>query len=342
MSSVTFNVGVNPTSLAIRNPDRNYAYVTNSNNYGIEGSDTVSLLNLQTGLTEKTIRSESFDEPYRISIDDKGYYAYVCNSGTPALKGQSGTLSIIDCDLNEVVGTIDGFDGPGGIVIRGNIAYVTNYGAPGGLTSGFGTTVSVVNLRKRKIIHTIDVDLAPSSLKLSSCGKYLYVTCYVDGNPGTGTLNVISTENFEVLSKISGLSGPFDLSITGNYAYVTNFGSNNFAPYGTTVSLIDLKRKRILRDIEVGIQPAAITSTKKHIYITCYNALYAGSNYTNLTFGEGSLIQISIKTGKISYPAIPVGSGPSGIIYDNDRKLLYITGYPQNVVKGYPLSLFIK
>lgn len=335
---ILYNVGINPSSMAIKS--NSHIYVTNSNNYGILGSDTVTVCNIETGLVEKTIKSSTFNEPYRIAIDRKDRYGYVCNSGSPAQKGESGTLSIIDCDSNEVVGIIDGFDGPGGIAINKHYAYVTNYGAPGGLTSGFGKTISVVNLKKRQIIHTIPVDLAPSAIKCSPCGKYLYVTCYVDGNPGTGTFLIISTVTYEILSRIGGFSGPFDLGIADRYIYISNFGSNNFSPYGTTVSIVDLKRNAIIREIEVGIQPSAITVTGKYVYVTCYNALYAGSQYTNLTFGEGSVVQINTKTKNISSPSLGVGSGPSGILYDNHHKRLYISGYPQNVIKGYDISLF--
>ena len=77
----TFNVGVNPANLAIH-PNGKWAYVCNSNNFGIMGSDSVSVLNLHTGLPHLTIVDNSFHEPYRIAIDDHGHKAYVCNSGT--------------------------------------------------------------------------------------------------------------------------------------------------------------------------------------------------------------------------------------------------------------------
>ena len=133
-----FNVGVNPSHLAVT-PDSRRAYVTNSNSYGIAGSDTVTVLDLRKGTTKLTIRDESFVQPYRVAIDDLGEYAYVCNSGSPAESGQEGTLSVIDIKSNKVVGTIPGFDGPGAIVLsqrRGKgFAYVTNYGAPAGVKS---------------------------------------------------------------------------------------------------------------------------------------------------------------------------------------------------------------
>ena len=63
------------------------------------------------------------------------------------------------------------------------------------------------------------------------------------GQLNTGTISIIRTSDNSVqLNAISGLSGPFAIAITpdGKYAYVTNFGSNNFSPVGTTVSVINL------------------------------------------------------------------------------------------------------
>ena len=107
-----------------------YAYVANSNNYGIAGSDSVTVLDLHKGLPKTTIHDSSFVEPYRIAIDHNDHYAYVCNSGSPANVNQQGTVSVIDIERNKVVDVIDGFDGAGFVVLSKTRGYVTNYGAP--------------------------------------------------------------------------------------------------------------------------------------------------------------------------------------------------------------------
>lgn len=146
-------------------------------------------------------------------------------------------------------GIINGLDGPSGMVIKNDnlIAYVNNYGGPSGLGSGNGKTISVLNLLDKKIINTIQVDLAPAGLELSKNNKKLYCYNYVDGNPGTGTINIIDTNTNLITNTINGFSGPFDFKIspTNNFAYVTNFGSNNFTPIGTTVSVVCLIKKKL-------------------------------------------------------------------------------------------------
>lgn len=333
--SNTFTVGISPSSLAIT-PNGKSAYITNSNYYSIPGSDTVTLLDLKSGLPKLTISDPSFNEPYRIAIDKDGKYAYVCNSGSPSVKGQQGTVSIIDLKTNTVSGVITGFDGPGAIVITGCTAYVTNYGAFGGVQSGNGKTISVVDLVNNKITSTIKVALAPSALALSPCEHFLYVTSYVDGMPGTGILTTISVKDNKIISTLSGLFGPFGIVISkcGCYAYVTNFGSNNFAPYGTTVAVVNLEKKQIVKNINVGIQPSgiAISPNGRHLYVSNYNALYAKPNFQSLTYGEGTVNIICLKEHKVIYPTISVGQTPSTLAVSHDGKMLYVCKYVQNTV----------
>jgi YVTN family beta-propeller protein len=322
------NVGINPANLAIT-PNGKYAYVANSNNYSIPGSDSVTVLDLQKGVPKMTIHDSSFVEPYRIAIDNSGDYAYVCNSGSPTSAELTGTVSIIDIHTNTVIGVITGFDGPGAIALSKNRAYVTNYGI-----NGNGKSVSVVNLDTRQIIDTIIVDQAPAALTLCPCHNYLYVINYVDGNEGNGTLNVISTKTNSVIKTIKGFFGPFGIALTkdGKYAYVTNFGSNNFAPYGTTVSVVDLKDYRIVKNIEVGIQPSGIAISSKFVYVSNYNTLYAKANFQNLTPGEGTINIICLKNNKVIAPTISVGQSPSTLTLAPNGKKLYVCKYIQNTI----------
>ena len=340
----TYNVGVNPSHLAVLNSGAK-AYVTNSNNYSIMGQDTVSVLDLKKKTTELTIHDESFVEPYRLAVDNFDRYVYVCNSGSPASTSEQGTVSIIDTFDNKVVGVIAGFDGPGGIVISkgvcvsdganlNSVAYVTNYGANGGVKSGNGNTVSVVDLRTRQIVGTISTDQAPAALALCPCGTFLYVICYVDGKPGTGVLDKIDLKTNQIVKRVSGFSGPFSIALTenGHVAYVTNFGSNDFAPFGTTVMVVNLETMELLQTIETGIQPAGLAISSRFAFVSNYNTLYAKANFQNLTPGEGTVNMIDLKHKKVIGPAIPVGQSPSTITLSPDTKTVYVCKYVQNTV----------
>jgi YVTN family beta-propeller protein len=333
----TIGVGQNPAGLAVT-PDNLFAYVANNNNNGIPGGDSVSVLNLTNNTVETTISDSSFNEPYTLTINASGTTAYVTNSN-------STTVTIINIATNTVTGTIGGFDGPSGLAIAPNgiFAYVNNYGGPGGVGSGNGTTVRVVNLQSNTIVGMpITVGLAPASLAVTPDGAYVYVINYVDGNPGTGTISIIRTSDNSVqFNAITGFSGPFAIAITpnGKYAYVTNFGSNNFSPVGTTVSAVDLSSNTIIATIPVGIQPSglAITPAGSYAYVSNYNTLYEGPNFTDLTAGPGTISIIDIQTNKVVSPIIQTGLSPDAIAISPNGQFAYVTNYTSNTVNVIPL-----
>lgn len=327
----TLPVGDTPAGIAIT-PDNRFAYVANNNNDGIVGGDTVTVLDLLTNTVVTTISDASFNQPYTITINPAGTKAYVTNSN-------STTVTIITIATNTVAGTITGFDGPSGMVITpdGNTAYVNNYGGPGGLGSGNGTTVRVVNLNTNSITGSaITVGLAPAALAITPDGAYVYTANYVDGNPSTGTVSVIRTSDNAVIRTITGFSGPFAIAITpnGKQAYVTNFGSNNFSPYGTTATVIDLTKNRIAATIDLGIQPAglAITPDSQWAYISNYNTLYLGAGFTDLTAGPGTINIINTSTYEVLQRTLLVGGSPANIAISSDGACAYVTNYSDNTV----------
>ncbi|HRN78288.1 MAG TPA: YncE family protein [Candidatus Dependentiae bacterium] len=335
----TIPTGVTPAGIALT-PDNLFAYVANNNNYSVIDGDTVSVLNLTNNMLECTITSTTFNEPYTITINTAGTIAYVTNSN------QTG-ISIIDIETKTVVGLIDGFDGPSGMVITpdGQTAYVNNYGGPEGVMSGNGTTVDVVDLNTNTIDFSITVSQAPAALAITPDGEYVYVVCYVDGNPGTGVTNVIRTSDNTVIDTIHGFSGPFAIAITpdGKYAYVTNFGSNNFEPIGTTVSVIDTNTNTIIATIDLAIMPAgiAISPDGRFAYATNYNTLYSDyDNFTGLTAGQGTVNIIDIATNMVIPPVIPVGNSPANIAISSTGEFAYVSNYSSNSVSVIALPTF--
>ena len=279
--SHVYNVGVNPSSSAVTS-DSKYAYVTNSNNFGLPNGDTVTVLNLQDKIPEVTIHDSSFNGPYRVAINDNDSYAYVCNSQAPSQVGEMGTVSVIDIKTNRVSFIISGFDGPSGIVIGKRFIYVLNFGAVGGVGMFNGKTISVIDSTTNTITATIQVDLAPQGMALSHCFNYLFVVCYVDGKQGTGTLSIIDTKNNTVISKINGFFGPFSVVVSkcASYAFVSSFGNNDFQPVGHTVSVVDIQNvhhPKITKQIhKVGIQPSglALTKDEENIFLSPTTMLY--------------------------------------------------------------------
>lgn len=327
----TINTGVTPAGLAIT-PDNKFAYVANNNNYSIVGQDSVSVLNLATNMPETIIHHASFNQPYTVTINAAGTKAYVTNSN-------GATVTVIDIATNTISAVIAGFDGPSGFVItpNGNTAYVNNYGGPI-LGSGNGITVRVVDLNTNTIVGSpITVDQAPAAMAITPDGKFVYVACYVTGATGSGTVRIIDTAtNLVVGPPITGFSGPFDIVITpdGKYAYVTNFGSNNFTPFGTTVSVIDISSNTIVDTITVGIQPSGIgiTPDGKYAYVTNYNSLYTSPSLTTLSPGQGTVNIIDIATNTLLPVTIAVDQAPSAVAIAPDGNYAYVSNFISNTV----------
>jgi len=319
------NVGDSPSGSALT-PDNKYLYVAIDNNDGLPNADSVAVISTVQNKLIQTIYDPSFQQPYTVTMNKAGTKAYITNSN-------SSTITIINTANNAVSGVIPGFDGPSGMVITPDqsTGYVNNYGGPGGVMSGNGRSVYVVNLNTNLITATINVNLAPAALAIAPSGAYVYVADYVDGNLGTGLVEVIRTSDNKITATITGFSGPFDIAITpnGQYAFVTNFGSNNFSPVGTTVSVINLSNNTVIANIYVGIQPAGIAFSPdgRYAYITIYDTLYLGAGFTDLTAAPGIVVIIDICTLKVVSCPIPVGASPSNITISSDGARAYVSNY---------------
>lgn len=358
----TIGVGVNPTGLAIAKDNKN-AYICNNNNYGAKvdtgfNADSVSIVDLKKKRLIKTIYDPSFSQPYTITLNKDNTKAYVSNSNSSF----PGTVSVIDIETSTVTGVISGFDGPSGFVIlegkdkNKSKAYVNNYGGIGGVGSGNGNTVSIVDLKTNTITGSIILSVppnpaaAPAAMALTINQKFLYVVNYVQGLAFDGMIQIIRTSDDQLMpTTITGLFGPFSIAMSPDekWSYVTNFGSNNFSPYGTTVSVIDLSKNIIIKNINVGIQPAGVTFSPKenHLaFVTTYNSLYNSyycnpippntGNYTTniLTPGEGLVVVIDTKSHKV-LSTIAVGQSPGRVKVTPDGQNLIVSNYTSNTIK---------
>ena len=336
----TVNTGVSPTAMAITS-DSSKLYVANSNNYSISGSDSVTLIDLDNQMPLQTIKDGSFNQPYTVILSHDEKKLYVTNSN-------STTISVVDVVTNKVISVIDGFNGPSGMVISpdGTTAYVNNYGAISTMPSGEGNTVTVVDLTTEKIIKRIRLSeygqfpAAPAVIAISPKGDFVYTANYVTGNPGSGSITKIETKHNTVVDTIFGVFGPFSMVIDskGEKAYLTNFGSNNFAPYGETVSVLDLA-SFTLNTPEIntgGIQPAgfAITTDGKYGFVSNYNTLYSSGapNFTGLTAGQGTVNVIDLSTNELVALTINVGQSPGSIIMSPNGQYAVVSNYTSNTV----------
>jgi len=339
-SIATFNVGVTPNGLAL-SPDGATLYVANNNNYSTSAGQFVSVVDSLT-FTSTKVYSDTFVQPYTVTASADGRWVYITNSASPAAPGGQGTITVLNTTTLTIDGTIDGFDGPSGCAVTrdGTKAYVNNYGATGGLGSGSGHTVSVVDLTTRTIVATVNVDQAPAAVALSPDEAFLYVANYTDGVATHGTVNIIATASHNIIATIGGLFGPFALALSadGTRAYVTNFGSNNFDPFGTTLSVLDLTTNTLLADVDTGgIQPSgvAVSPDGRWVYVSHYNTLYqqGAPDFTGLTAGQGTVVVVDAATLELlPRSTIAVGASPACVIVSPDGRRVYVSNFAGNTV----------
>ncbi|HEY5235398.1 MAG TPA: YncE family protein, partial [Rhabdochlamydiaceae bacterium] len=104
----------------------------------------------------------------------------------------------------------------------------------------------------------------------------------------------------------------------------------------------DLSTNMITDTITLGTQPAgvAITPDGKFVYVSNYNTLYLGPNFTALTAGPGTVNIIDTQTNQVITPTIAVGLSPDAIAMAPDGAYAYVSNYTSNTVSVIPLQTF--
>jgi YVTN family beta-propeller protein len=159
----------------------------------------------------------------------------------------NNSLAVVDLDRNAVTGEIAVGNAPYAVVVDGDTAYVTNQGGRVAAGADYtnmsaGTeivsdphtgrpvsgTVSVVDLKTRRVVATIEVGLHPTAMTLS--GGSLFVC-----NTNSDTVSVIDTATRRLIKTISVQpfahapfgSSPNAIAMLPNQQLVVSLGANN-------------------------------------------------------------------------------------------------------------------
>ncbi len=220
----TIPVGTSPISVAVT-PNGAYAYVTNLNN------DSVSVINTASNTVMATITG--FSAPYDVAVTNA--YAYVTTLGSDTYG--VGFVSVINTATNTVTSTITVGYEPLGVAVTpdGTHAYVAINGK-----YGVGS-VAVINTAINKVTTGINVGNYPVDVGVMPNGACAYVVNVNDGarpgqgNPGNGSVSVISTATNTVISTIAVGNHPAGVALTDSYAFVTNSGNDTVSVLSTGI-----------------------------------------------------------------------------------------------------------
>ena len=214
--------------------------------------------------------SEADKNPYPggLAIDESRGLAYVTLS-------RNNSLCILNLESGAIESQIPVGVAPYTVLLHGNKAYVSNWGGrqpkEGDMTgpssgsrvvvdpeTGIASTgtISVIDLSSRQVSTTIDVQLHPSGMVLSSNGAQLFVA-----NANSDVISIIDTEASKVVKTLSSKPMPelpfgsmpnaLSLSPDEKTLYVANGGNNLLA-------VIDLDQEKVRGLIPTGWYPGAV------------------------------------------------------------------------------------
>ena len=165
-----------------------------------------------------------------------------------ANKGEH-TLGIVDPSAGQQIAKIDETGVTGHEVIAspdGRLAFVPIYGNSGvGLPGTDGTSIDVIDMATRKVVHTIDFGrgVRPHCPMFGPKDGLLYVTTELDK-----AIAVIDPKTFEIVGSVpTGQPESHMLAITsdGRFGYTANVGPG-------TVSVLDIAARKTLAVIPVA------------------------------------------------------------------------------------------
>jgi YVTN family beta-propeller protein len=223
-------------------------------------------------LDKSTLAKGGRAYPGGFAIDEERSLIYVTLNS-------NNTVGIVNMKTNKFEGHIPIGMAPYTVIIKGDKAYVTNWGGrlatkndktalSGGSAvvvdpkTGIASsgTVSVINLKTRKVIKEIKVLLHPSGMALHPDGSKLYVA-----NANSDVVSVINTQTDRVIKNINPKpmaelpfgSAPNALSISndGKTLYVANGGNN-------LIAVIDLTTDKVKGLIPTGWYPGGVVLSK--------------------------------------------------------------------------------
>ncbi len=191
--------------------------------------------------------------------------------------------------------SVGGQSYPCGIALSadGNTAYVA---------LSRNNSLAVVDLRDGKVIAQIPVGVAPFAVKVSPDGHRVYVSNWGGRHPKQG----------EKTAETSGTPALVD--------------SRGVAASGT-VSVVDLQTKRVVAELEVGLQPGglALDEVRGRLYV-------ANANSDTVSVIDTGSLQVVESISVRPDPSLPFGSMPNGLALTPDGNTLFVANGGNNAV----------
>lgn len=221
------NMGYSPAELVL-SADEQWLYATNPDSDKVTVIDTVS----QTVSSHISVGRR----PAAIAYDGDRSKVYVANWG-------DNSVSIIDANTASVESATTVGLQPSGLAVEGDRLYVANSGA---------NMISVIQLVSYNVIKTVDVGQMPMKV-LKGLSGWIYIS---NGNNNDVSLYYTSMDTITRNLSVGNLPTHMAMDSLRRKLYVVNSLSD-------TVSVIDLRTKRVTGIIDVGRKPYGIASVEE-------------------------------------------------------------------------------
>jgi YVTN family beta-propeller protein len=230
--------------------------------------------------------STSYPGGVAFSADNKSAYA---------LLNQNDTLATLDLTQSPPVvkNTLRVGNAPHSVLVKGNIAYVSNEGGRPAIESDF---------------------------QVYSAGTPI-VADYLTGHAITGTVSVVDLATQKVLTSIETGLHPTDMAFFGPYVLVSN-------TYSDTISVIDTRTNKVARTINLGL-PIAVPGSNEQAYGAAPTGIAvdqsAGVAYVALYNGNAvAVVDLSGSNEKPVLGLIPVAFAPASVALDKANNQLIV------------------
>jgi YVTN family beta-propeller protein len=297
-------------------PDGSQLLVVNSGPGGDENRGSISVIDTNTNTVMETIGPNElgFGFPFQIAISGDNRWAYlaVSKAAGPAVTPGGNRVTIIDLNVNRVVGTMsvsgDSGYGPVGLVLAqaGKHTYVTHRGL--GRVDGFD------NVAGSRYMSVADVGNSPVGVAVAPNGTRLYVA-----SMGESTVTVIDiiNEPYRILATTE-----VGLDFGGSRVFVA------MAPDGSRVYVTDRGDSRIaVIDINPadGL-PAGVSYIETNAASLAEMAISRDGTRAVVANDTDSVLVINL-VNNTQIGEVPIGHSSFGVVYaDLPGVVAYVSG----------------
>ncbi|MCA9008209.1 MAG: bifunctional YncE family protein/alkaline phosphatase family protein [Planctomycetaceae bacterium] len=190
----------------------------------------------------------------------------------------------------------------------------------------------------------------PAGMAFSADGKSVYAAINL-----TNRLVEIDLATSQVVRQFQVGNAPYDVTLAGNTAYVSNFAGRLPSQNDTTgaagrgiavrvdpvrhiasegsVSVVDLETGQVTAEILVGLHPSSITTTPDGRFVVVANA-----NSDSLSVIDIASNQVIETISARPNPDFPFGSSPNAHVFSSDGTRLYVANGTNNAIAVFDFS----